>query len=337
MSTALQPFTILQIGEEAAKGTIVAATQQLPGEGSLAEEQDFYRSPYPAGVRANVGGAGVVIRNGVEVDWNSELTAEDLLWALHSGVLGDVTPVGATADKIWTFTPELTTGIPTLDSVSLEFARSDGVTNHYYGEAGYGLARSFKLDWAFNQAAKSNVKWFARARQTGAPTAALTPIADREPLISNLLFVYLDTTWAGLGGTQLTGLVRSASLDVATGLAPDYTLDGRADKDLTVHKVGLLTARLSIVFEFDAGGAARFANYRANDIVYIRLKNTGTVIPTTAVDRYVQIDGAYRFVSTPSFAVDGEQILMTADLESVYDATGAKTLEFELSNGVAAL
>ncbi len=122
-----------------------------------------------------------------------------------------------------------------------------------------------------------------------------------------------------------------------TGLAPDYTLDGRTDKDLTIHKVGNVTARLSIVFEFDAGGASRFANYRANDLVYIRLKNEGPIVPATAVNRYVQVDGAYRFVSTPSFAVDGEQVLMTAELESVYDATGTKTLEFELINGATAL
>ena len=337
MSTSLQPFRYLQIGEEAAKGTLVAATDQIPGEGSFAEEQDFYRSSYPAGVRSNVGGAGVVLRNGVEVDWNSELTAEDMLWPLHSGILGNVTPVPAGADNTWTFTPELTTGIPTLDSVTLEFVQGDGVTNHYYGEAGYGLCRSFKMDWSFNQLARANMKWFARARQTGTPTAALTPTADRTPLTANLLFVYLDTTWAGLGTTQLTGLVRSASIEVMTGLAPDYTLDGRTDKDLTIHKVGNVTARLSIVFEFDAGGASRFANYRANDLVYIRLKNEGPIVPATAVNSYVQVDGAYRFVSTPSFAVDGEQVLMTAELESVYDATGTKTLEFELINGATAL
>jgi len=330
MAASLVPFNKLQIGKETTKGTLVPATVELPGEFTLDEQQDFYRSPYPAGVRANVGGAGQITRKGVILDAASDLTAEDILWPLHTGVLGGVTPSGV-GPYTYTFTPVLTTGVPVIDAATLEFMRADGVTNHYAGEVGYALTKSFRIEWAFNEAAKLSWQMFARARQTTTPTAALTPYTGREPLVTPLLSVYLDTTWAGLGGTQLTGVIRSVTFDCVTGFDADYTADGRSDKDFTQHKVGLITGTLQLVMEFDAVGASRFANYRANDLVYIRLINTGSS------SRSVQVDGAYRFTSPPSFSADGEQVLMTASLESVYDATGAKTLEFEVINNLTAL
>ncbi|HXG36520.1 MAG TPA: hypothetical protein VNL15_06100 [Dehalococcoidia bacterium] len=335
MATSIVPFNKLQVGIESVKGTLVAATRVINGEHRFSEEQDFYRSANAIGVRANVGGAGVITRKGCMLEVASELTAEEILWPLLTGIRGAVTPTGAGADKTWTFTPQLTTAVLTIDSATLEFVRADGVTNHYYGEAGYGMTSSFKIDWAFNEVAKLAWSMFARARQTGTPTAALSPYASREELVSPLLAVYQDTTWAGLGTTQLTGIIRSASFECTTGLAPDYTLDARADKDMVQHKVSSLKATLSLVMEFDATAASRFANYRANDIVFIRLKNTGSVVG--AANKTVQIDGAYRFTATPEFSADGEQVLMTASLESVYDSTSTKTLEFVVINALAAV
>src|SRR3990172_1865926 len=154
MAASIVPFNRLQIGMEviSTKGTGVPATRQIIGDHTMAEEQDFYRSPYPAGVRSNVGGAGTITRKGVSIDINTELTAEEILWALETGVLGGVTP--STVDvsaRLWAFTPDITTGVTTINTASVEMQRSDGVTAHYYGEAYYAMTQSFKIDWAFNQ------------------------------------------------------------------------------------------------------------------------------------------------------------------------------------------
>ena len=340
MAASLHPFNKLQMGMEvvSTKGTLVPATRLIVGEHGMTEEQEFYRSAYPAGFRANVGGAGVIIRKGVGIDIDTELTAEEILWFLETGVKGSVTGVVTdTTAYTWTFTPELTTGVPTIQSATVEMVRADGVTNHYYGEAGYAMTESFKIDWAFNQIAKLSARMFARARQTGTPTGGLVEYTTREALVSNLLAIYWDTTWAGLGGTPLTGLVRSGSFECTTGYAPDYVLDGRTDADFGLHKVGLITGKLSLVIEFDAVGAAKFALYRSNSLVYIRLKTTGSLAGAVSAVKTVQIDGAYRFVSPPSFSADGEQVLVTMELESVYDTTGAKTLEFVAINKLATI
>lgn len=338
MATSIVPFRKLQIGMESTKGTLVAATRVLPGNHHLSENIDFYRSPNPRGVRATVGGAGVITRKGCEISFDTELTAEEILWFLLTGIKGGVAGVNASSDYTWTFTPQLTTGVPTLDAATVEFLLGDGVTNHYYGEAGYAMTQSFKIDWSMDNATdpvKLSAKMFARARQTDTPTGALTVYSTREPLVPALSKHYLDTSWAGLGGTQLTGIIRSGSIEVATGIMPDYTADGRSDKDLVKHRVGLLSARQSLVMEFDSVGASRFANYRANDIVYIRNQFLGSTVAVNP--RKVQVDGGYRFADTPSFSESGEQVLMSANLEAVYDETSAKILEFVVLNGLSAV
>lgn len=334
MADAIHELRKVQIGVESTKGTLVAATTQLVGQATMTEEQDKYRSSYPAGVRANVGGAGYITRKGVLMDIETELTAEEILWALCCGVK-NVSGVDSSGDVTWTFVPELTTGIPTIKTATFEYIESDGSTNHIAREFGYAMCSGFTIDWAFNEVAKLKHSWFARASQTSTPTDSLTAYASREPLVSPLLSVYLDTSFSGIGGTQLTGVVRSASLDVSTGFAPDYKLDGRSDRDFSKEKVGPLTAGLTMVMELDATGAARFASYRTNDIVFIRLKNVGTTVAAAA--RYVQVDGAYRFTSPPALSADGSQILASFELESVYDPTGTKTLEFTVLNGLTTL
>jgi hypothetical protein len=340
MVTALTQFERLQLGIEVVttKGTAVPATRQIVGNHAFSEEQDFYRSPYPAGFLANVGGAGTIMRKGVAVDIDTELSAEDVLWPLMTGVLGSVTPSTVdTSGKSWLFTPQLTTGVKTIQSATAEFIRGDGTTNHYYGESSYLMTESFKFDWNFNQIAKMGARMFGRARQTDTPTSSLVPYATREALASNTLTIYWDTTYAGLGGTPVTGIVRSCSFDCKTGYEPDYTIEGRTDVDMTVHKVGPITANLSMVLEFDATAAAKFVLYRSNSLVYIRLKNTGSLCGAVSAVRTVQVDGAYRFTASPTFTQDGSQVLMNATLESVYDTTGTKTLEFTAINALAAI
>lgn len=338
MATAIQQFDRLQLGKESAKGTLVAATRQIVGMHSFHEEQEVYRDNYPRGYRSNVGGAGTIVRKGVTIECQGDLSAQDVLWPLSTGVLGAVSPSTVdTSGKQWLFTPELTTAVQTVDSATVEFLMGDGTTNHYYGEAGYCLTESFKFDWAFNQIAKMNWKMFGRARQTDTPTSSLVPYPTRETLASNMLVVSLDTTWAGLGGTALTGIIRSASFDCKTGLSPDYTLAGRSDVDMTGHKVGVLSAMLNLTMEMDATGAARFTNWRANSLVFIRLLNTGSVVGGTTQKQGIQIDGCYRFTAAPATSNDGDQKLVACSLESVLDVTSSKTLEFTVTNALASI
>ena len=341
MATSLQVFEKLQLGIEvvSTKGTIVPATVQILGNHMMLEQQEVHRDNHPRGFRSNVGGAGIIMSRAVTLDVDTELSAEDVLWPLTTGVRGSVAPsTSDTTAKTYVFTPELTTGVAVVQSASGEFVRGDGVTNHYTGKSGYLMTESFRFEWAFNQIAKMSWKMFGRARQTGAPTGSLVPYTTREALASNLLSVYWDTTWAGLGGTQLTGILRSAILDVTTGYKPDYTMEGRADADMTNHKVGIIGSVLNLVMEFDSLAAAKYVQWRANEMVFVRLKNTGSLAGAATALRTVQVDGAYVYTGPPTFSVDGEQVLMSVQLVSTTDTpTSLKSMEFTSISKLATL
>lgn len=332
MATAITSFDKLQIAFETTKGTLVPATRLLPGKYTLSEEQEYYRSAYADGFRANPGGLGATVKKGYVIDAETDLDASDFVWMMLLGVFKIAAPTGAT-EFTWTGTPELTTGVPSIDSATMECIKSDGVTNHYYGEVGYAMLEMFKIDWNVNQAAKLTWKAFARSRQTGTPTASLVPYTDREPLVANSVSVFWDLVGGAIGTTQLTGLMRSASLEVMTGYGADFVMDGRVDRDFGKHNVGDITAKLSLTMELDATGASRLADYRANSGVLVRLKNTGGVVGSGL--KTVQCDGAFRFTTPPSFSEDGKQVLMSCEMESYRDPTYAKTLEFLAINARA--
>lgn len=333
-AVAIKPFELVQAGREATKGTLVPATRKLVGNGLLKEVVERYFSEYPRGVRASVGDYGSVVMQGVEFEMETELTDNEVLWPLLLGIRGNVTPAGAGADRTWTFTPQLTAE-PTIDTATLEFALSDGTTNHIYREAGYCMCSGFEMEWAFNQVAKLRWRGFGRARQTGSPTAALTPYSTREPLVSALTTVYIDATGAGIGGTAVAAIVRSAKHTCETGFTPDWTLDGRADKDMVSHKWGSLKGGLQLVLELNATAATEYANWRAGTKRFIRVKNTGSTIG--AGNRTVQVDGCYRLRSEPSVSYDGEYAVLTFDFEAVYDSTWTKILEYLAINEITAV
>lgn len=339
MATAITQLGKLQIGMESTKGTLVAATRVIPCKWTPSEMQERYYSGYPRGYRAPVGGGvGTTLMKGFALAVETELNAEDILWPLQTGIKGSITPTGAGADKTWVWAPELTTGIPTIQTATVELVESDGSTNQYYGEVGHAMTDMIGISYKEN--APAMLKWgmFARARQSGSPTGSLTEYSSREPLVSPLLAVYLDTSYAGMGGTQLTGVIRAADWECSTGLKPKFTADARGDLDFTGYTVGEVRSTLKLTFELDATGAARIAAWRSQAAQYIRLKYTGNVIGSGV--KTVQVDGAYRFPagSKPDIQ-DGDNGIkvVSLNLESFYDVTGTKSIEVTVVNALTAI
>lgn len=336
MAESITPFRKVQVGRESTKGILVPATDVLLGAWEWTEEQEFYRSDNPIGVNANVGGKGSIIRKGSRLSVDTELTFEEITWLLLCGVRGQVagvqTPPTTGTGYTYTFTPELT-GIPTIDTMTVEVVETDGVTNHVAREFGYGMVERFSVALAGNSEARLTYDIFGRAAQTSTPTAALVPYANREIALSNRAKIYLDNSWATLGGTQLSGIIRSLDFEYVAPFSPDYTLDGRTDVDMTKHTAaGRFKATLSVVMELDAVAAAVIANYQANDLRYFRLLIEGSLADAGGTLKKWSVDGAYRFTGPPAHSDDNGVRLVSFDLESVYDATGTKTLEFVVIN-----
>ena len=327
MATAIYPLRKFQAGFETTPGTAVAATAQLVGAASYTPEIEREFEAFPRGVRAPVTGGGIAKSKGSLFSFSGNLSYEEILYPLASGLKAPA--ISGIGPYVHLFDQSLTT-IVAPKALTLEYVIEDGTTKHFQREAAYCTTRSFEVGIAFNELATVSFELFGRAEQTSTMTAALTPVTGRKLIPSNLFTIAIDDTWAGLGGTAKSTLIRAATLKITTGLEPDYTLDGRTDLDFTGLRYGMVDGALSMTLEHNADAATEIDKWRTGALRFVRLKATdGTKI--------VQFDMAAKYLSPPSFSEDAGIEIATMELGLEYDATGAKAFVATITNSLAAL
>lgn len=331
MATALYPLRRLQIGLEATAGTAVAATQKLVGEAVYRPEVERYFESHPRGVRAPVTGGGTDVRKGSTINFAGELTFEEIIYPFLLGLVNDAVPTGA-GPYTWDFTPVLTAPAA-VKTATCEYVIGDGSTEHYERESAYMFCRSLEIQLAANQPAKMSFELVGRSEKTSTVTASLTPVTGRTIVPSNLFGLWIDDTWANLGSTQKTGLIRQATLRVNFGLEPDYTLDARADLDHTGILSQELGASLQVVVEHNADAATEIGNWRTGTVRFYRLAADNGA--AAGANKQITLDMAMKHMSEPDFSQDAGIELATFDLGLEYDETGTNALVATIINGLS--
>jgi hypothetical protein len=317
-----------QIGLEATPGTLVAATQQLVGEAVYTPQiERVFDSKRPSGVRATPDSdGGIITRKGSRLALSQDLSYEEILYPLLCGVNNDAAPTGS-GPYVWTMEPVLS-GVATPKTATIEVVIDDGATQHYEREFGYAVCESFDINLAAGSLAKIDSTWFGRAEQSSTFTAALTPVTGRSPIPSDLFGLYIDSSWANLGTTQISTFIRSLNLHIDQGVRPGHALDARADLDFTHLLHGSFSGTLSATVEHTADAATEIGNWRSGTPVFVQLIATdGTKI--------VQLDMAAVYTSPPVFSEDEGVELVSFELQLEYDATGGKIFSAVVTNSVA--
>lgn len=315
---ALKQLQKLQVAFEAVPGTPLAATQQLVGEFAYTEEIARFFEDHPRGIRAPVTGGGDDLRTGTLFVTEQPLTFEDLLYPLSLGL--DDPAVSGADPFVYTFAPALT-GAAAIKAGTFEYVDEDGTTQHIERRSSFVTCRSWGINLASGEIGLLTAEYFGRKAEAQTFTPALTPLAGRTKIPSDLFQVFVDDTWAGLGGTQITGAIRSAELQVVNGAEPDYTLDGRPDLDFTQLRAMDITGTFTLLMELDAqaGDAGEYADYRAGSLRFIRLSAAiGTEI--------AQFDFAVKYVSPPVIETDEKTQLLRLEAELEYDPVGANVI-----------
>jgi hypothetical protein len=328
VANAINNLEKLQYGLETVAGTLVAADTIMLAEqgGEFTDEVERVAIEEPRGVLAMV--EDVDVRKGSLLTYTQAMDYESsILMPLLTGIK-QTTPA-AGPPKVWTFLPSMVTP-ETLDSATWEVAYTDGTTKHVEREFGFGTTRKFTITFGFNQVTKITTEIFGRASQTSTLTASQAALS-RTVIPSNLWKVYIDTSWAGLGGTQKSGLIRSGTLEIITGADVDYTLDGRADIDFTQLMRGMITGSLQLTMAVDANFSTELTAWRAKTMRFIQL------IATAGANNIVEIDVAGIYTSPPSYSVDRGLRVADLTLDLRYDPTSSKVFQAIVTNSVAAL
>ena len=222
---------VYQWGVESQKGTALAATSRVGIEELIISPiDDVVRPQLARGVMVRSPGDEITSRRGVNWTARGPANFAELQHWFGMTVGLDAIPTGA-GPYVWTHTFD-PTALPVLNSYTLERRISDG-TNFLDNEWAYWLGQEIMLSGA-DGLVRFEASGFARPTGSSTLTAAQT-LASPDFQPSALATIFLDTSWANLGNTQVTGEVLDWSFRFRNGVFPQWTADGRAGLDFTTH------------------------------------------------------------------------------------------------------
>lgn len=278
-----QIFTRFNVGKETTRGTPVAPTRQLYGEGTGVLQPDFglnYHDGENTGRRYRTRRATSQSEDVSLAFRTMSGVAYDDLVVPFSQLKGGVTGTGASADKTWTFTPSATAAnSPEAWSVDV----GDDVQNW---RVQYAMCRSFKLSAGRGDVTDLEMDMFG---QRSVKTTAATPSVNTGIKIpGDLWTIKFAASIAGLGAASVqSNFLLDWELEVVTGLMWRHYMDGNLYGGQHVETD--ISATLTMRVESTATAISQFYDKSvAGTMDFLRLKATG---PSLGSSNYsAQID-----------------------------------------------
>lgn len=276
-------LSLFQWGIESTRGTAVSSTRIIGAD--------------PKSIPLDRVWEPVRLANGLRVDRtgkrNDELLVRDTLsfsngyFQVLPGLMqcsldGTITPAEVNvgqSDYKWDITPSLTAA-NAPDTVTLEMGDN---TQAYEVEFVMFDNLKFSADIAQDGGAspvKIDASYFGRQVTPTTFTASQALHPSLEFMNAKLARLYMDTSWAGLGGTEQTSLLRGFQLEFLTGNHPKFM--GSANKYFTTYGEGNLGVMLTLTLEGTSGADSIFDLYQAGTARAIRLDINGSQIGSGA-------------------------------------------------------
>jgi hypothetical protein len=269
-------FWKVQYAKETVKGTAVAATKRWYGTASIPKDRELVHPEYTLGIRA--ASASTEIRQlladpvTLQVDNGYYQALPALLGTLLKGGVTATEQTSGKGDYLFDFTPSLTAaGAP--DTLCLQVGDNDQA----YG-INYLMGKKFTISSAVgnNSDAKISQEFFGQQVTKLAFTASISAPAVVEPIMDNTLQMWMDPTWANIGTTVQSNLLRDVTAEIGTGNHPKFLANGL--KTFATYGEGDIYGALKFTFEGGAGAVAIFDAYQAGTAEAIQLKWTGGII-----------------------------------------------------------
>lgn len=327
----------IQYGKESSHGTHVAANTIFLGDASIPNDRTPHRPQYNLGTRVQAAEAAILYK----LIESFPISMPDsyfqglhlfLATTLKGGVSGTEQTTGQ-HDYKSVYTPSLVVAsADSMDSVTLEVCDGQRST-----EMGYVMGRSIKFTWTFGKDGKlvTEGDFFADfVDDTITKTAGLS-LPTSTLVNPNLLKIYADSAWAGLGTTLLSGLIRQVTLEIIGGAEPRGP-HGNATT-LDSHGVTYLAWKLGLVLEDNDDADDFYQWFRAQTAVAIRLLQDGPAIGT-GDNHSLKFDlwGAPDEATPMAQEENGEQ-QMTVSMSGLLNTTSSTTLACELTTDKQAL
>ena len=324
-----QIFTRFNVGKETTRGTPVAPTRVMYGEGTGVLEPDFGLNFHTGENTGRRYRTRRVTSQAEDVNLRFrtvEGVAYDELVVPFSQLKGGATGAGAGADKTWTFTPSATAANnPEAYSVDV----GDDVQNW---RVQYAMCRSWKLAAARGDVTSLEMDMFG---QRAVKTAAAAPTGNQGVKIpGDLWTIKFAANIAGLTAASIqTNFLLAWELEVITGLKWRHYMDGNLYGGQHVETD--IAATLSMTVESTALAISEFYDKAAAGTMdFLRLRATGPALGASNYGAGVDMPVLYDVPAPISGEEDGVN-LYTVTAHLADDGTNG-IIPF-LVNSIAAL
>lgn len=331
MGVALKRRELFQWGAESTAGTAVAAGERvLLSDLSFGFDHEIDRTNLMRGNMLREQGDELLVSTNTTFSGSGPLLYDQFHTILSMSVEGGVTASGSGDNRTWTFDRSLT-GVPDLDTYTIERRVTDGSTN-YDRRVAYAMLSSWSMDWQLNGLVNLSVDGFARRNQSSTFTsltgADATPVVEKAKTARTV--VYIDDTYAGLGSTQASSKVIGGTLRFNTGAMPQPTLDNRTDLDWTlpVYNADEMYTELTLRCLMDPAASANSdlgtENTKAEAAAkrFVRIVTTGTDIGSgTARSLTLDLTLTHRPGSVTPVGEENGQQIVEFDMVSAHDGS----------------
>jgi hypothetical protein len=323
-------FWKVQYGKETfgTKGTSVAATKKFLGSFNVPEDISPVYPDYNLSVRAKAAESHILqyLADGISLSVENGYF-QVLPMMLSTSLKGAVTATevtGGQGDYLWDFTPSMTAAGDTLDACTIEFGDDD---QEYESE--YCIGKSFNVKGALGGNSPVSLGWEGFGRQVvkSTFTGALTnPVV--EPIVANMARLYIDPSWATLGATEKTNILRDFDFTLMNGVHPKFMGNS---KTFTKHGEAYFEAMLTLTLEGGAEAIALYDLYRTRGRKAVQLKILGSVIGAgTAHSLIINLFADVEKAVPLSGDADGNSLYQIA-FHGVYDPVSANMVSVKVT------
>lgn len=345
MAVSTRPLRKYQISNaENTVGTAEAATEVLLFEtlAPVLHDKVLHFPKHDRGLLADLYEAPIQVSQEVELEAEGDLYDRLMVFMAANSVRGNVTATQPDAVNqpnhyLHTFepglttqnTPDITAGIDTFT-----FEYGDNVQGY---ETEFMFTKELEISGEANE--QVTFKWTFGGRQVteSTMTAALTAPTTHQFFAMNKAKWYVDTSYAGIGGTQKTGVLKAFTWKFETGFTPRFTADGNyyfvgLNEDRKKVELELTLWRDSTIVE------AELDKFQAGTTTYQRVALFGnTEMDAGQADvPYIYLDGAFKYVEFPPLDDEDGTSVITVKLESTYDVTAAKMFGVKIGTRMSA-
>ena len=326
-------FTKVQYGKESTKGTAVAATRIrtcVAPRITTDTKPEFIQEQFD--IRMASRRVGIYERLYMNTLSTPNAGFQQLIMPLLTGLKGGVVASETTpaqGDYLWTFTPGLTVaaGDNSPDAITLQLG-----DDQQGWRVPYCMTDRITLKGKVSQDGGSapvslEQGVFGRFIEEDAFTGslALESVTDMNAKLSQL---YVDTSWAGVGGTELTDALDEFTIEILTGVHPVFR--GATTNYFNKHREGIIDYTASFVVD-TATRDELMSSQQAGDLQVVRFTITGAVIGSGTPHKLtIDMGGRWEDVTARDNSDRGDN-LATIALRGTYDTVGAKGLQLTLT------